>query len=101
MTELRQQEGALRARRPTSRPTRAAASTPASASWRGRSRACAPAGRASVAAFQRVHLAWQEKQARVTRALDDLESALRETDRDTTANDRSEAAHLTRYAHRL
>lgn len=52
-------------------------------------------------AFQRVHLAWQEKQSRVTRALGDLEAALRETERDTLTTDEAEAARLSRYAHRL
>ncbi len=52
-------------------------------------------------AFQRVHEAWQERQARVTAALDDLEVALRETERDTLATDADEAARLTRYADRL
>lgn len=101
MAEIRQQEGALR--RAAERTTEARAGFDARArqlsgqvegmraQWQGE----------GGLAFQRVHLAWQEKQARVTRALDDLEQALRETDRDTTATDRAQADHLSRYAHRL
>ncbi len=101
MTELRQQEGALRRAADLTADARtgfearqrqlAGQIEGMRARWQGQ----------GGLAFQRVHQAWQEKQTRVTRALDDLETALRETERDTTATDQSQADHLTRYAHRL
>lgn len=101
MTELRQQEGALRR----------AADLTADARAGFDARQCQLAGQIDGLrgqwqgrgglAFQRLHQAWQEKQTRVTRALDDLETALRETDRDVTATDQAQADHLSRYARRL
>ncbi len=101
MTELRQEEGALRraadltadARRGFDARQRqlSAQIEGLRARWQGE----------GGLAFQRVHAAWQEKQTRVTRALDDLETALRETERDTVATDQARAADLGRYAHRL
>lgn len=101
MTELRQEEGALRRAADLAAEARGGFETrqrqlagqieDLRARWQGE----------GGGAFQRVHLAWQEKQTRVTRALGDLEAALRETERDTVVTDQAEGARLGRYAHRL
>ena len=52
-------------------------------------------------AFQRLHQAWQEKQSRITKALNDFEASLRETERDNMSTDQSQADNMTTFAHRL
>lgn len=52
-------------------------------------------------AFHRMHDAWQERQARVTAALDALEAALRDTERDVLRTDDQQAEGFAHYAARL
>lgn len=52
-------------------------------------------------AFHRVHVAWQEKQGRIVRALDDFAESLVSTDRDNLATDAARAEVSTRLLSRL
>lgn len=54
-----------------------------------------------AAAFHRVHQAWQERQDRVTGALDGFEAALRETETDTARTDDHQAEGFAHFAARL
>lgn len=56
---------------------------------------------AGAIAFHRLHDAWQERQARVTAALDGLEAALRETEQDTLRTDDQQAEGFAHYTARL
>lgn len=51
--------------------------------------------------FHSLHRAWQEKQARITAALDDFERSLVDTDRDNMATDQAAADAASRYRARL
>lgn len=52
-------------------------------------------------AFQILHSAWQEKQTRITRALDRFEASLLETEKDNTATDQSQSELMHRHLARL
>lgn len=52
-------------------------------------------------AFHRLHDAWQERQARITAALDGFEAALRETEHDTLRTDEQQAEGFAHYTTRL
>lgn len=52
-------------------------------------------------AFQVLHTAWQEKQARITRALDDFERSLLETEQDNITTDGSQMDLMNRNLQRL
>lgn len=52
-------------------------------------------------AFQVLHTAWQEKQTRITRALDDFERSLLETEQDNTTTDQSQMDLMNRNLQRL
>lgn len=56
---------------------------------------------AGAVAFHRLHDAWQERQARITAALDGFEAALRETEHDTLRTDAQQADGFAHYATRL
>ena len=52
-------------------------------------------------AFHRVHLAWQEKHARIVRVLDDFAESLDATDRDNLATDAERSEVSQRLLSRL
>jgi WXG100 family type VII secretion target len=56
---------------------------------------------AGAMAFHRLHEAWQERQTRVTAALEALEASLRETERDNASTDQSQAGGFSHHLARL
>lgn len=52
-------------------------------------------------AFQVLHTAWQEKQTRITRALDDFERSLLETEKDNVDTDLGQSDLMNRNLQRL
>lgn len=52
-------------------------------------------------AFQKLHIAWQEKQKTITKALDDFSQSLVETEKDNVATDQASADAANRNASRL
>ncbi|WP_181312049.1 WXG100 family type VII secretion target [Nocardioides campestrisoli] len=58
-------------------------------------------GGQGAVAFRQLHAAWQEKQTKIVRALDDFSESLRQTEKDNVATDEARAQASSNLMNRL